>query len=172
MPDLPANHCPDCKKKFDNNADVIDHCIKKHPNKVLNIQYPKKTKKKKRVIEQDGFLFDSQIELIRYNELVILEKAGEITNLVCNKKALRFELIPKFSRSANGVEITKRAMRITLDFMYNEPGKELPIIEEVKSKNMKINNVVWGALGEKYRMRSKLFLYKYGDQYEFREIYL
>ena len=79
----------------------------------------------------DGIRFDSKREAKRYQQLKLLERAGEISGL---------ELQPKFTfRAVSGEEIryppTKsgargRVLRYTADFAYIEKGER--IIEDVK----------------------------------------
>ena len=70
--------------------------------------------------EADGYRFDSKKEERRYQELKLLEKAGVITNLVADKKKLRWKL------EVNGVKICE----YEADFSYFEDGK--PVIEDAK----------------------------------------
>jgi len=77
---------------------------------------------KKVVIE--GHTFDSQKEGRRYNELRLLERAGEIRNL---------ELKPVFPIVINGKKVKMKNGRVakyTADFSYFE-GEER-VVEEVK----------------------------------------
>lgn len=69
--------------------------------------------------EIDGFLFDSTKEANRYQELKLLERAGEIENL---------ELQPQFPCFVNKKKITT----YIADFRYKENGKV--VIEDVKSE--------------------------------------
>ena len=61
----------------------------------------------------DGIRFDSKREAHRYAELVLLERAGRISNL---RRQVRYKLV---------IETTYVA-----DFVYDENGKE--IVEDVK----------------------------------------
>lgn len=70
----------------------------------------------------DGIRFASQKEGARYQELRLLERAGEIRNL---------ELQPKFSLTVLGCEIGK----YVADFLYSERG--LLVVEDVKSEPTK-----------------------------------
>lgn len=66
----------------------------------------------------DGIKFASKREAERYGELKLLERAGEITNLVSH---------PRFALVVNGFHICW----YTADAGYTEAGK--PVIEDVKS---------------------------------------
>ncbi len=67
--------------------------------------------------EVDGFVFDSRAEARRYSELMILEKAGEISEL---------QLQPVFPIFIKG----KLICHYMADFGYKEKGKW--IVEDVK----------------------------------------
>lgn len=67
----------------------------------------------------DGIRFDSKGEALRYQNLVLLQRAGEISNL---------ELQPTYAIEFNGVKICK----VKLDFRYtdNQTGRE--VVEDFK----------------------------------------
>ena len=96
----------------------------------------------------DGICFDSKGEAQRYSELLLLQKAKEISDLKCQVK---FEIIPK-----NGKE---QAAYYIADFYYIENGKE--IVEDYKSKVTKT---------PAYILKRKLFKLHYPD-YVFKEVY-
>lgn len=77
-------------------------------------------------------------EAKRYEQLLLLENAGKITDL---KKQVRFELIPAYSK-------IQRAMFYIADFTYFE-GKEF-IVEDVK-----------GFRTDVYKLKKKLFYHTY-----------
>ena len=83
------------------------------------------------------YVFDSIAESVRYKELKLLERAGEITNL---------ELQPKFllqdSFKKNGK--TYRKIEYIADFMYLQNGKT--IVEDVK-----------GIQTDVFKIKHKLF---------------
>lgn len=81
---------------------------------------PKKSKYGAVKTEIDGIKFDSKHEAKRYQELRLLEQAGEITNL---RLQVPFELIPK---SKYGMPI-----RYIADFTYNDLNGQL-IVEDAK----------------------------------------
>ena len=70
-------------------------------------------------------IFDSKKELVRYQELKMLEKAGMIKNL---ERQVPFEIIP--SQAENG-RIVERAVKYVADFTYYENGQL--VVEDVKS---------------------------------------
>lgn len=89
--------------------------------------------------EVDGHRFDSIMEAKRYTYLRLLERAGEITDLVLQP---RFMLLEK----AKG----RRAIVYVADFMYTERGRV--IVEDVK-----------GFETATFRMKRKMFLARYPD---------
>lgn len=100
----------------------------------------------------DGIKFDSKREANRYCELKLLEKAKEIRDLELQP---RFLLQDKF-KDRNGK--THRKIEYVADFMYvDKAGRN--VVEDVK-----------GVLTDVYKIKKKMFLKKYDDKYEFREI--
>lgn len=75
---------------------------------------PKPNKYKARKVVVDGITFDSAKEALRYAELQLLARAGEIRNL---QRQVRIPLIGQ-----NGPLKTKsgRLMRMTVDFSYED----------------------------------------------------
>ena len=88
----------------------------------------------------DGLVFDSKLELNRYMELKLLERAGKITGL---QRQIKYVLIDK---SKYGREISYIA-----DFQYVESGKL--IIEDTKSIATKTRV---------YLLKKRLMAEKYG----------
>lgn len=84
-------------------------------------------------VKVNGIEFDSQSEADRYMELLVLQKAGKISDLVCQPQ---WELIPAASVPA---DITRgraehfRKHVYTADFAYKDE-KGNYIVEDVKSK--------------------------------------
>lgn len=112
-------------------------------------RYSKYNAKKSTV---DGHTFDSIREAERYRELKLLEKGKEIRNLVLQP---RFLLQDKFKDKSG---TTHRKIEYVADFMYiDKCGKT--IVEDVK-----------GVLTDVYKLKKKMFLKKYDNQYDFREI--
>lgn len=100
----------------------------------------------------DDIEFDSMKEAERYRELKLLEKGKEIRNLVLQP---RFLLQEKFKDKQ---EKTHRKIEYVADFLYIDKDDKA-IVEDVK-----------GMITAVYKLKKKMFLYKYDDQYEFREI--
>lgn len=101
-----------------------------------------KYRSKKTVI--DGQVFDSKKEANRYQELLLLEKAGMIKNL---SRQVKFVLIPS-QRDENG-KLIERECSYKADFMYEEGIKT--VVEDVK-----------GYRTKEYIIKRKLLLYQYG----------
>ena len=103
-----------------------------------------------RKVTIDGMTFDSVREAKRYQELHILHRAGEISDLRCQVK---YTLIPKQPKPSGGYE---RPLTYTADFVYKgRDGRE--IVEDTK-----------GVRTPQYIDRRKLMLWRYGI--EIREV--
>lgn len=83
-------------------------------------------------------------EARRYQELLLLEKAGEIKNL---SRQVKFVLIP-CQRDENG-KVIERECSYKADFTYEEGIKR--VVEDVK-----------GYRTKEYIIKRKLMLYQYG----------
>ena len=90
----------------------------------------------------DGITFDSRREADRYLVLKSMEEDGTIEGL---RRQVRYELVPAFD--ADGRHY--RPVYYVADFVYVEDGKE--VVEDVK-----------GMRTDVYRLKSKLFAYRYG----------
>lgn len=115
----------------------------------------------------DGIAFDSRKEATRYRELMLLQRAGQISNL---RLQVRFELLPAQYAQTGEVyskgprkgqpkrgKCVESAVVYVADFMYNERGRT--IVEDTK-----------GMRTKDYIIKRKLFRWRYGDQYDFREV--
>lgn len=89
---------------------------------------------------------DSKTEYHRLQELKLLERAGEIKHL---QEQVSFELQPSFKTNQGK---TIRKMEYTPDFVYYDFKLKGVVAEESK-----------GFKTESYKMRAKLFQYKYPD---------
>lgn len=105
----------------------------------------------------NGIVFDSRKEARRYQELLLLEKAGIITGLVRQKE---FELIPaqyveypRFGKDGkrlkNGKKLLERSCNYIADFAYVENCE--PVVEDTK-----------GIKTKDYIIKRKLMLSVYG----------
>lgn len=103
--------------------------------------YPrKKSKYNNKRTECDGIVFDSKHEAARYQELKILLRAGEITDL---RLQVPFELMP--ATRLNGE--TFRSIKYVADFVYKDKTG-LEIVEDAK-----------GMKTDVYKMKKKLMAY-------------
>ena len=113
--------------------------------KKLGIDIPQsenKYKAEKRNI--DGKTYDSHKEAHRHCELVMLQKAGIITEL---QEQVVFELIPKqYDESGKMLE---RDCKYKADFVYKQNG--ITVVEDTK-----------GARTKDYAIKRKLMLYIHG----------
>lgn len=91
----------------------------------------------------DGHLFASKAEARRYQQLLLMEKAGEISGLRLQPE---YELIPSFKKNNK----TFRKTVYIADFEYNENGRI--VVEDVK-----------GFSTDVYKLKKKLFEYRYPE---------
>lgn len=97
----------------------------------------------------DGIEFDSRKEAARYAELVLLQKAGNISDL---RLQVKYELIP--AQYIDG-KCAERAVSYKADFVYIRDGET--IVEDVKGyKDPK------STAYAQYTIKRKLMLQKYG----------
>ncbi len=101
------------------------------------------TKYKSRKVIVGGQVFDSKREYSRWCELVLLLKAGQVTDL---KRQVKFELIP--SQRVDG-KVVERACTYVADFVYTENGKT--VVEDTK-----------GFKTKDYIIKRKLMLWVHG----------
>ena len=115
----------------------------------------------------DGIVFDSGREACRYQQLKLMEKANKITGL---ELQVKFELLP--AQYEETVEVftkgpkkgppkrgkcIEKAVFYIADFVYCENGRM--IVEDAK-----------GCRTKDYIIKRKLFRWRYGEEYEFREV--
>jgi hypothetical protein len=105
-------------------------------------------------ITRNGVTFDSKKEARRYGELLLLERAGVITDL---QRQVEFELIPT-QREADTIgvrggvkkgKVIELAVKYVADFVYKENDKT--IVEDTK-----------GFKTKDYIIKRKLMLYVHG----------
>ena len=87
----------------------------------------------------DGMLFDSKAEAARWQELQLLERAGEVSGI---ERQVTYELIPK--------QPGERAVKYIADFRYKTKEGQT-IVEDVK-----------GFKTEEYKIKRKLMLHVHG----------
>lgn len=114
------------------------------------LQHKVKSKYNAHKTSLDGIRFDSKKEADYYAELKMLEKAGAIKSL---------NLQPRFTIQEPFVYRGKKYRKIeyVADFEFMENGKR--VVVDVK-----------GVRTPVYKLKLKLFLKRYGDKVEFREV--
>ena len=100
-------------------------------------------KYKNRKLTIDGEVFDSQKEARRYEELALLQRAGQISDL---KRQVRYELIP--TQRIGGKVVEKSCVYIA-DFVYTENDET--VVEDTK-----------GFRTKDYIIKRKLMLHVHG----------
>ncbi len=115
--------------------------------------YGRTTKYGNRKVVVDDRVFDSGAEAHRYQELKLLEQAGEISQLTCQPKFILQEGFRDFQGSS------ERAITYTADFSYYERG--IHVVEDVKSPATRADKA--------YRLKVKLFKKRFPG-IEFREV--
>lgn len=103
---------------------------------VTDARLPGRSKYGARKAERAGEEFDSQAEARRYDELCLLQKAGDISRLVTH---------PTYGLKVNGIEIC----RYEADFEYVRDGQR--VVEDVK-----------GVRTDAYRLKARLMLACHG----------
>jgi hypothetical protein len=103
--------------------------------------------------EVDGLRFDSRAEAKRYQELRLMEMAGEIIGLSVHP---RYTLVDGF-RTKDGRWVGK--ITYAADFAYTDRATGRVVVEDVK-----------GTRSQAYAIKRKLFLYKFDRLYDFREV--
>ena len=99
--------------------------------------------------EVDGLRFDSKKEAVRWAELKLLERAGEIFDL---QMQVPFVLIP-VQRDETG-KVIEREVKYIADFTYRDRKTGRLTVEDVKSPATKKN--------KEYIIKRKLMMYRHG----------
>ena len=123
-----------CKLKKDESGNYIKIC--KDDVKTI----AKKNKYCAKKVTVGNITYDSELEHQRHRELMLMEKAGIISDLQYHKKYILIE------KNENGREIAYEA-----DFVYNKDGNT--IVEDTKSEPTKTRL---------YKLKKRLLLEKYG----------
>ncbi len=105
----------------------------------------------------DDIVFDSKKEARRYEELKMLEKAGEIKNL---QRQVKYELVPEQREPETVVKgktkrgkLIERAVTYLADFVYEDARSGNTVVEDVKSEATRT---------KEYIIKRKLMLYIHG----------
>jgi len=107
-------------------------------------------KKEVRIVNKEKVVFDSKKEARRFDDLILLLKAGKISGLMLQPS---FEIIPQVKCEGHR---TMALRKYVADFRYVENG--ITIVEDVK-----------GFKTDMYRIKKQLFLAKYGKEITFIE---
>jgi hypothetical protein len=105
-----------------------------------------------------GEVFDSKKELRRYNELLLIQRAGEISDL---KRQVEYELLPnqyeikeQYSKSGKRLKdkrvLLERRVCYVADFVYKTKDGET-VVEDTK-----------GIKTDKYILKRKMMLFFHG----------
>jgi hypothetical protein len=98
----------------------------------------------------DGTVFDSHKEARRWEQLLLLQKAGKIVEL---QRQVKFELIPaqyetferfskKGTRLKDGTRLVERKVEYIADFVYHDVETGEMIVEDTKSEATKTKDFV------------------------------
>ncbi len=94
-----------------------------------------RTKYHNRKVTVEGETYDSMKEYRRFCELVLLQRAGEISGL---QRQVKFQLIPaQRTRGPDGKTRTERAVVYIADFVYTDNRTGRQIVEDVKGMRTK-----------------------------------
>ena len=130
----------------------------------MTYHFSTRTKYKAKKTEVDGITFDSMKEAKRYQELKILEAAGQIKDL---RLQVPYELIPAM-REPDTVgkrggkikgKLIERAVIYKADFVYLEK-LDIPFSDQEKWEE--VVEDVKGMRTKEYILKRKLMLYRYG----------
>lgn len=130
----------------------------------MTYHFSTRTKYKAKKTEVDGITFDSMKEAKRYQELKILEAAGQIKDL---RLQVAYELIPamrepdtigKRGGKIKG-KLIERAVIYKADFVYLEK-LDIPFSDQEKWEE--VVEDVKGMRTKEYILKRKLMLYRYG----------
>lgn len=96
--------------------------------------------------EFDGLVFDSKHEAMRWRELALLQRAGEISDL---RRQVKYILIP--AQVDEDGKIAERAVSYVADFVYRDVRSGETVVEDAK-----------GMHTRDYIIKRKLMLYVHG----------
>ena len=105
----------------------------------------------------NGIWFDSAREADRYAELLLLQRAGKISDLRCQVKYVlipaQYEVYERYGKNGKRLKDGKRCIEkecaYIADFVYKEDGKD--VVEDVK-----------GMRTKEYLIKRKLMLWVHG----------
>lgn len=92
--------------------------------KLVKKMIPSRSKYGSKKVTVNGITYDSKKEAQRHQELLLLQRAGKITDL---ETQVKFELLP--SQRIDG-KVVERSVGYVADFVYKQDGKT--IVEDTK----------------------------------------
>ncbi len=109
----------------------------------------------------DGIVFDSKKEASRWEQLLLLQKAGKINNL---RRQVKYELLPaqyrtveRYSKTgkrlSDSKKLIERKVEYIADFVYTDDATGETIVEDTK-----------GVRTKDYTIKRKLMLLIHGIQ--------
>lgn len=107
-----------------------------------------------RIINGVEVKFDSRKEAMRFDELYLMANQGLISELTLQPS---YVILDGYVHEDKKI----RPIKYNADFRYIEKG--FIVVEDVKSSQSFVTDV--------YRLKKKMFLYRYGTELVFREIY-
>lgn len=102
-------------------------------------------------VKLDGFTFDSKLEAARYQQLLLLQKAGKIAEL---------EVHPKYELVA-GVKYTPDFEYVKLTQVYNHSSPPKPVYMD---KERVVEDVKGGPVTPVFRLKIRLFKHFHGAE--------
>ena len=96
--------------------------------------------------EYDGIVFDSKHEAMRWRELALLQRAGEIADL---QRQVKYILVP--AQVDEDGKVAERAVSYVADFVYIDVRSGETVVEDAK-----------GMHTRDYIIKRKLMRYVYG----------
>jgi hypothetical protein len=97
----------------------------------------------KKIRLPDGTVYDSKKEFKRHQELLLMERAGLISNL---ERQVKIPLLPS-QRDENG-KVIEREVSYIADFVYHDNEKNMTVVEDTK-----------GVRTKEYILKRKMALY-------------
>lgn len=111
--------------------------------KLVKKMIPSRSKYGSKKVTVNGITYDSKKEAQRHQELLLLQRAGKITDL---ETQVKFELLP--SQRIDG-KVVERSVGYVADFVYKQDGKT--IVEDTK-----------GFRTKEYILKRKMMLFFLG----------
>ena len=96
--------------------------------------------------EYDGIVFDSRHEAMRWRELTLLQRSGEIADL---QRQVKYILVP--AQVGEDGKVTERAVSYVADFVYRDMRSGEIVVEDAK-----------GMHTRDYILKRQLMLYVHG----------